>query len=102
MKALLHAYFWRQKVLPSESIIKPQSAGDNSISNGHVHIHAVALPPPPPYTLSSTEYDCTANLVHNPMIRSRRASQVSISNKGEDMAPLCIERDLKSAVDRYM
>lgn len=100
MKALLHAYFWRQKVLPSDSAMSPQVIGNGIVGNNNsahhkIHIQSVAMPP---VTLSS-HTDCGYDLIQN-AIRSRRTSQ--ISTKGDEMAPLCIEQDMSAAVAAYM
>ncbi|ODN02981.1 Protein croquemort [Orchesella cincta] len=105
MKSLLHAYFWRQKVLPcdEERVVKTMSNGNSAsakksmINSYNGKIQSVVITP---ITLSSEySYDSAAALVQN-TIRSRRSSQ--ISNKGEEMAPLCIDQDVKSGVADYM
>lgn len=105
MKSLLHAYFWRQKVLPcdEERVVKAMNGSSASTKKSMANsyngkIQSVVITP---ITLSSDySYDSAAALVQN-TIRSRRSSQ--ISNKGEEMAPLCIDQDVKSsAVADYM
>lgn len=92
--------------MPSEPDVIPQSGGgklsigtnDRYLNNknytGRIHIHSVVIPP-----ISRSTAECGYDLVQN-TIRSRRSS--TISNKGEEMAPLCIGEEITNPIAAYM